>query len=165
MKPSRRYYQILLAQGVFGRDEPEAFRQTMLEVFDAQYDSQEGVDRCTGCGSANCSFLWSGHSKCCPDCSHQPGAATVAVASEPPPITDSPVTRQNMDGGCLGRPVGFTGGPVAWCGVPVRQGCRFCARCYAIRLADIESDIRTNVILLHRSRQALSALQLEGPGT
>ncbi len=66
---------------------------------------------------------------------------------------------------CLGRPVGYTGGPVAWCGVPVRKGCRFCARCYALRLADIESEIRTNVALLHRSRHALSALQLEGPGT
>lgn len=35
---------------------------------------------------------------------------------------------------CVGRPIGFEGGEVAYCNEPVKIGNRFCYRCHLVKI-------------------------------
>jgi hypothetical protein len=73
----KRRYELegaLMALVMSIRTAPFEYERGPLKTLDIAIERATALltpDACTGCGSPDCSHLWSQQKKCCPDCSHK----------------------------------------------------------------------------------------------
>lgn len=68
----------------------------------------------------------------------------------------------NSRGKCLGEPIGWNGGELAFCDAPVRADRRFCDRCQLIAVIAKRKRVASLLAQYNHEKEELYSLEAEG---
>lgn len=69
--------------------------------------------------------------------------------------------KEMTDNLCVGRPIGWRGGQVAFCNGPIEVGTRFCYRCHLVAIKHALERVQTLEAQLRRAKSDLELLVQE----